>query len=1062
MGRDFDKDQRVEDLFADALEQAGADRLTWLERECAGDVEMFAEIRSLLRAFDRAPELIDRSILPGWTESIVDSLPDTMAGRLLGPWRIVELIATGGMAAVYLGERVDDAFRKKVAIKILAGGSFHPGLLSRFRIERQLLADLDHPSIARLLDGGTTPEGVPYLVMEYVEGTSIRDAARSLSVEERLRLFLDVADAVQYAHANLVIHRDLKPGNIVVRPDGHAKLLDFGIAKVFQPGSGDGAAETVAGTAWALTPRYASPEQISGRRVTTATDIYSLGVVLYELLTGRLPYAMDRDSVIEIGRVICETPPVPPSRLRDLPEARRLAGDLETILLKALAKEPDRRYRSVADFAEDVRRHLHGETVLARGDSAGYRVAQFVRRHRMLVAGVISVITMLVVALAVTLFYYRRAVASADEARWSSYTSVVAAAESAIMNHSTPEARVLLDQTEESFRGWEYRHLRARLDRSVSSWTAHTAPVTGLTISPDGTRLLTVSPDSTARVWTTDGDSLMAWLFPGEVVSCRFLSGTDRIVVGVDRGQVMTASIGGPPELLGRGSYWAIVDVDPGGRMVAAGFENGEVALFDADSRRELRRWKAHHRLAVPAFSPDGTELATAGSDSVVHVWSLQDGGLKATLRGHRRRIYSLAYSWDGRRLVTGSSDGTATVWSLDTGQAVTSFSEHRGVPSKLAFHPDGRSILSAGTEGRLLVWDAITGGRKGEFHGHCSDVTTLVISSDGGSVVTGEADGTVRKWRWGTDDVRVLRGLSAGSQTADIFPLTDFDMDPEGRIMVTFNGRTFPEGRALMVREAFGGERLRYGFPFLSALTLIDSTAAVIGTERGEIIVFSFAGGESQWTLRTTVEATGPVTALAFHPTRSLVACAEGDGVISLRTLPDLTAIRTWKGHATPVTSLEFNTPGTLLASADGAGGVRLWNPATGDSLAGLPPPGSGITDMAFHPAHRVLAITTVGGTALLWPFERAGARCDTLMAAQRGAACVTFDREGRRLVVGNQDGMISLVDFERRTPIVRLHGHLSKVSAVRFTEDGNTLVSSSFDGTLRVWDTGSVGPNR
>lgn len=360
---DTDRDIQVESLFGDALELPEAERQAWLEKACHDDRELLAEVRSLLRAFEMAPDLINPALLPLRSSDPLEAEADPLAGRTLGAWHVIRLIATGGMGAVYLGERIDDAFRMKVAIKVLTAGSFHPGLLSRFRVERQLLADLDHPGIARLLDGGTTVDGTPYLVMEYVDGASICDAARdrNLSIEERLRLFLEVADAVQYAHANLVIHRDLKPGNIFLRQDGHPKLLDFGIAKVFLPPGSGGGAETVAGTAWALTPRYASPEQILGRRVTTATDIYSLGVVLYELLTGRLPYQAGGGSVVEVSQTICETPPTPPSRIQGLPEARRFRGDLDTILLKALSKEPARRYVSVADFADDVRRHLDGE-----------------------------------------------------------------------------------------------------------------------------------------------------------------------------------------------------------------------------------------------------------------------------------------------------------------------------------------------------------------------------------------------------------------------------------------------------------------------------------------------------------------------------------------------------------------------------------------------------------------------------------------------------------------------------------------------------------------------------
>lgn len=1055
MALDVDRDRQVEELFADALDVLEEERRAWLENACRGDLELLAEVRSLLRAYDRAPELIDRSILPGWTESIVDSDPDVMAGRELGPWRIVEHIATGGMAAVYLGERIDESFRMKVAIKILAAGAFHPGLLSRFRMERQVLADLDHPGIARLLDGGTTDDGLPYLVMEFVEGTSLRDAVRQrgLSVLDRLRLFLEVAEAVQYAHSNLVIHRDLKPGNILVRADGHVKLLDFGIAKVFQADSG---AETAMGTAWALTPRYASPEQIDGKRVTTATDIYSLGVVLYELLTGRLPYELDRGSVIEIGRVICDTPPTPPSRLRDLPEAHRFAGDLDTILLKALAKEPNRRYSSVADLADDVRRHLNGEPVLARGDSTGYRLSRFARRNKSLVAGIFAVFLILVTALAVTLSFYRRAVDSAAAARRSNYASSMAATEAAIMNHNIPEARAILDATDTEHRGWEYRHLAARLDRSASSWKAHRDGIAALDISPDGSQLVTAGDDSTARLWALETrNSLAMWSFGETPESCRLLA-DGRIAVGLNRGTVVTAAIGEEPELLGRGSYWAIIDVDPTGYIVAAGFENGEVALFDARNRRELRRWKAHFRLTAPAFSPDGMDLATAGSDSVVRIWSLSDGRLKRTLRGHRRRVYNLAYSQDGRRLVSGSSDHTVTVWDLETGLALSSFSEHRGIPSKLAFHPNGRSVLTAGTEGRVMVWDAATGGREAEYHGHRGDVMSVGISPDGRTAVTGEFDGTVRTWRWGTDDVRVFRSTEFGSYSADVFTLPDLDVDPSGRYLATFNGLSFPEGRVLMIRDTLGRSTVHLNtMPYMSALAFEDSATILRATERGVIERLKLT--ETRLCEPDSIVVDRPVFSLAIDRQHGVLASGEDDGVISLFRLPSRERLRSWKSDLAAIRVLEFNAPGTVLASADSAGGVRLWDATTGDLLGGLSSLESRVMDLAFHPRDPVLIIATEAGAALLWSFELGGA-CDTLHANGSGVASVLFDREGRRIVLGNGDGLIHLLDFERRSPVVRLHGHLARVTGLRFSPDGSTLYSCSHDGTMRVWDTAVV----
>jgi serine/threonine protein kinase/tetratricopeptide (TPR) repeat protein len=353
-----------------------------------------------------------------------DDALDAATEPRVGSYRLVREIGQGGMGTVYLAVRDDDAFHKRAALKILKRGMDTDAIVRRFRTERQILAGLDHPNIARLLDGGTTPDGRPYLVMEFVDGAPLVEFAdaRQLDTAARLDIFLQVAAAVQYAHQNLVIHRDLKPANVLVTRDGVPKLLDFGIAKLLNP---EMAGHTLAPTAAGLqlmTPEYASPEQVRGEAVTTATDVYSLGVLLYELLTGRRPYRITSRAVADIARVVSEAEPLRPSVAIGEPAGaetdpatgttrpgtrppgpadthrlrRQLEGDLDNIVLKALSKEPVRRYASVDQFAEDVRRHLAGLPVLARHDTLGYRMSKFVRRHRGAVVAAAAVVVALV------------------------------------------------------------------------------------------------------------------------------------------------------------------------------------------------------------------------------------------------------------------------------------------------------------------------------------------------------------------------------------------------------------------------------------------------------------------------------------------------------------------------------------------------------------------------------------------------------------------------------------------------------------------------------------------
>lgn len=405
--------ERLNELFHAATGLAPEERAAFLSRACGDDAELLREVERLVAADAQAGEFIEAPALASasWLDEAEEGTPPD---RAFGPYRVIREIARGGMGTVYLAERADGQYERRVALKLIKRGMDLELVLRRFRAERQILASLEHPNIARLLDGGTTDDDRPYFVMEYIEGEPI-DAyadARHLSVPERLRLFLQVCDAVAYAHGRRVVHRDIKPANILVTPEGVPKLLDFGIAKVLEAGSEE-ATSSVTGFRL-LTPEYASPEQVDGRSATPASDIYSLGVVLYELLTGRSPYgATGRDpfavaaavrvtdperpsAAVRRSRAELSAPAVPADTRRNGARARvgpvvpavrqQLRGDLDAIVLTALRKEPERRYPSVERLAEDIRRHLEARPVSARPDTLAYRARKFERRNRAAVA----------------------------------------------------------------------------------------------------------------------------------------------------------------------------------------------------------------------------------------------------------------------------------------------------------------------------------------------------------------------------------------------------------------------------------------------------------------------------------------------------------------------------------------------------------------------------------------------------------------------------------------------------------------------------------------------------
>jgi serine/threonine protein kinase/uncharacterized protein (DUF2384 family) len=425
---------RIRDLFEQAMDLSPTERETFLDQHCGEDESLRKELRSLLASDEKQTGGALTGAIGAAADATTRARRKELIGSVIGPYRLTSVLGHGGAGTVYLAERIDRQYSAQVAVKVVEGAALNAEISRRFRAERQILANLNHPNIARLIDAGETPEGFPYLVMEYVHGEPISDYCdrMKLSLEDRIQLLLRVCSAVQYAHQNLIVHRDIKPANILVTPDGAPKLLDFGIAKLLDT---DAIASEMALTRMndrVLTPEYASPEQILGQPVTTASDVYALGIVLYELLTGLRPYKVSSASQLELERTICVVEPFKPSvavkqsvarkaktpptiaittlhgastrDIHEIVEARRLSpyklaaklgGDLDAILMRALRKEPIYRYTSVEQFAADLRRHLAREPVLARQGNWFYYTRRYARRNAIPVAAVVAFIAVL-------------------------------------------------------------------------------------------------------------------------------------------------------------------------------------------------------------------------------------------------------------------------------------------------------------------------------------------------------------------------------------------------------------------------------------------------------------------------------------------------------------------------------------------------------------------------------------------------------------------------------------------------------------------------------------------
>jgi eukaryotic-like serine/threonine-protein kinase len=513
---------RLSELLDLSIDLAGEERVAWLGALELTDAGWAGFLRRMFAAQSSGVQRVleTRGFIARHLQDLGEPDP-TLVGKQYGPYRILSLLGHGGMGSVWLAERVDGLFTRQVALKLL-----HPALVSRVLTERsarerEILAGLNHPNIARLIDAGFAEDGQPYLALEYIAGIPLTVFCdeRRLSIRERLQLFRQVLSAVQYAHAHLVIHRDLKPSNIMVSVDGKVYLLDFGIAKLLTEGQAKETELTRLGGR-ALTPDYAAPEQIAGAPITTAADVYSLGVMLYELLTGERPYRLKRDTRGALEEAILQADPLAPSRAtisKDAANARRTTAgvlskpvdsDLDTIVIKALKKFPGERYATANAFDEDIARYLRGDVVLAQRDSLGYRARKFMRRHRVAIG--VGGVLLLTLAAGLAATSYEATIASGQrDAALAARTRALTQTAAARLKDFDVLGAIAILVALPSDRGGRSRDPGAlnvfqearAADAQVFALTGHTGSIRTAAYSPDGRRIVTASADSTARIW---------------------------------------------------------------------------------------------------------------------------------------------------------------------------------------------------------------------------------------------------------------------------------------------------------------------------------------------------------------------------------------------------------------------------------------------------------------------------------------------------------------------------------------------------------------------------------
>ena len=1031
---------------------------------------------------------------PELGDSNVPTAPLTeKPGDRIGRYRLLEEIGRGGCGVVYMAEQ-EVPLRRRVALKIIKLGMDTQQVVARFEAERQALAMMDHPNIARVLDAGATDTGRPYFVMELVGGIKITDYCDEyhLTVRQRLDLFIPVCQAIQHAHQKGIIHRDIKPSNVLVTVhDGKAvpKVIDFGIAKATQGRLTDQTLFT-AFEQFLGTPAYMSPEQtqLGGLDIDTRSDIYSLGVLLYELLAGKTPFdtkEMLAAGLDEMQRTIREVEPVRPStRLTQERAAHSASGrsevrnpksevdkDLDWIVMKCLEKDRARRYETANGLASDIQRHLKQEPVVARPPSVLYTVQKLFRRNKLLVLTGAAIASVLLLGIAGIFWQWRRA----DEANRDS-------------TRSNEQLRGALNQMEsiQLQRAEEYMADERRLDAlprwalvlrnnpsnriaaerlmstlSHRNWARlacppmeHSNRVTFALFSADGKRVVTSSADNTAWVWDAATGQRLAGPFTHSAeINTAVFSPDRRFVVTASQdktARIWNALTGVPitPPLVHHADV-TTAQFRPDGKLILT-TSGGAGQLWNAGTGERVGAALDVAAFVFDArFSPDGSRVALACAPGEARVWEVASG-VRRHIFKHTNNVWYVAFSPNGKLLVTTSDDKTARVWDVESGQPACEALQHQGRVTVAEFSPDGQRVATASHDNTAQIWNARTGQKIGPPLKHNNAVRRAMFSPEGLRVATASWDKTVRVWD-------ALTGEPLTEPMAHDSTVFGVQFSPDGERVLTSSN-----GKAVLIWQVIGTSALTFQLPY--RITALD-----FSPDGKRVVVASDGEHTSVWDAFTAHPASLPlihpanppsthpvitVDHAVFSPDGKLVATAADDWRARIWSANDGRLLKS-PMHSLPldeVRHVAFNADSTRLL-ATGHNTATIWDASNGVRLAVIQHDAGLSQPACFSPDGREVLTATETGIARVWD-ARSGKPVTPPLSHATSITSAQFSPDGRFMLTTARAPSFFIWDkstghqWERRWP------HRDPVLSASYTRDGKRVISSTLNYGAQVWD--------